>query len=32
MTPEERQRAIEGRWHPDLVLIQDPKMPGTAGE
>jgi ketosteroid isomerase-like protein len=30
--PEERQRAIEERWHPDLVLIQSPEVPGTAGE
>jgi hypothetical protein len=32
MSPEERQRAVEERWHPDLVLIQSPEMPGTAGE
>jgi hypothetical protein len=29
---EQRRRAIEERWHPDLVLIQSPDMPGTAGE
>jgi hypothetical protein len=29
---EERRRAIEERWQPDLVLIQSPEMPGTAGE
>jgi hypothetical protein len=32
MSAEERQRAIEERWQPDLVLIQAPEMPGTAGE
>lgn len=32
MSAEERLRAIEERWHPDLVLIQSPEMPGTAGE
>ena len=32
LSAEEMQRAIEERWHPDLVLIQDPKFPGTAGE
>jgi ketosteroid isomerase-like protein len=32
MSPEERLRAVEERWHPDLVLIQSPEMPGTAGE
>jgi ketosteroid isomerase-like protein len=32
MSPEERRRAIEARWHPDLVLIQSREMPGTAGE
>jgi ketosteroid isomerase-like protein len=32
MSPEERQLAIEERWHPDLVLIQSAEMPGTAGE
>jgi hypothetical protein len=30
--PEQRQRAIEERWHPDLVLNQSPEMPGTARE
>jgi hypothetical protein len=29
---ERMQRAIEERWHPDLVLIQDPEFPGSAGE
>jgi hypothetical protein len=29
---EERRRAIEERWHSDLVLIQSFEMPGTAGE
>jgi ketosteroid isomerase-like protein len=32
MSAEEGQRAISERWHPDLVLIQSPEMPGTAGE
>jgi len=32
MSPEERRRAIEERWHPDLVLIQSPELPDTAGE
>jgi hypothetical protein len=32
MGAEERWRATEERWHPDLVLIQSPEMPGTAGE
>jgi hypothetical protein len=32
MTAEERMRAVEERWHPDLVLIQSPEMVGTAGE
>jgi ketosteroid isomerase-like protein len=32
MSLEERRRAVEERWHPDLVLIQSPEMPGTAGE
>jgi len=32
LSPEERQRTAEERWHPDLVLIQSPEMPGTAGE
>jgi hypothetical protein len=32
MSAEERRRAVEERWHPDLVLIQSPEMPGTAGE
>jgi hypothetical protein len=32
MSSEQRQRAIEERWQPDLVLIQAPEMPGTAGE
>ncbi len=32
MSAEERQRAVEERWHSDLVLIQSPEMPGTAGE
>jgi hypothetical protein len=31
-SPEEMREAIEERWHPDLVLIQDPEFPGTAGE
>jgi hypothetical protein len=31
-SPEEMRRAIEERWQPDLVLIQAPEMPGTAGE
>ena len=29
LSAEQMQRAIEERWHPDLVLIQDPKFPGT---
>jgi SnoaL-like domain len=29
---EERRRAIEERWHPDLVILQSPEMPGTQGE
>ena len=32
LSPEERSRAVEQRWHPDLVLIQSPEMVGTAGE
>jgi hypothetical protein len=32
MSAEERRRAVEERWCPDLVLIQSPEMPGTAGE
>ena len=32
MSADERRRAVEERWHPDLVLIQSPEMPGTAGE
>ncbi len=32
LSAEERQRATAERWHPDLVLIQSPEMPGTAGE
>jgi ketosteroid isomerase-like protein len=32
MSAAERRRAVEERWHPDLVLIQAPEMPGTAGE
>jgi hypothetical protein len=32
LSAEERRRATEERWHPDLVLIQSPEMPGTAGE
>jgi SnoaL-like domain len=32
MTADERRRAVEERWDPDLVLIQSPEMPGTAGE
>jgi hypothetical protein len=32
MSAEQMQRALEERWHPDLVLIQDPRFPGTAGE
>ena len=32
MSAAERQRSTEERWHPDLVLIQSPEMPGTAGE
>jgi hypothetical protein len=32
LSAEEMQLAIEERWHTDLVLIQDPKFPGTAGE
>ena len=29
LSAEEMQRAIEERWHPDLVLIQDAEVPGT---
>ena len=32
MTADERWRAVEERWDPELVLIQSPEMPGTAGE
>ena len=32
MSAEERRRSVEERWHPDLVLIQSPEMPDTAGE
>ena len=32
LSAEERGRATEERWHPDLILIQSPEMPGTAGE
>jgi hypothetical protein len=32
MSAAERRRAVEERWCPDLVLIQSPEMPGTAGE
>jgi ketosteroid isomerase-like protein len=32
MSADERRRAVEERWCPDLVLIQSPEMPGTAGE
>jgi hypothetical protein len=32
LSAAERRRATEERWHPDLVLIQSPEMPGTAGE
>jgi ketosteroid isomerase-like protein len=32
MSADERRRAVEERWHPDLVLIQSSDMPGTAGE
>jgi hypothetical protein len=32
MSAEERRRAAEERWQPDLVLIQSAEMPGTAGE
>jgi hypothetical protein len=31
-TPEERRRDMEERWHPDLVLNQDPQVPDTRGE
>jgi hypothetical protein len=31
-SPDRRLRAIEERWHPNLVLIQSPEIPGTAGE
>jgi hypothetical protein len=32
MSPMERQSAMTERWHADLVVTQDPKVPGTAGE
>jgi hypothetical protein len=32
MSLDERTVAVKERWHPDLVLIQSPEMPGTAGE
>lgn len=32
LSAEERRRGVEERWHSDLVLIQTPEMPGTAGE
>ena len=32
MSADQRRRAVEERWQPDLVLIQSPEMPGTAGE
>ena len=32
LSAEDRHRAVEERWHPDLVLIQSPEMTGTAGE
>lgn len=32
MSAEDRQQAIEERWHPDLVVFQSPEMLGTTGE
>lgn len=32
LSAEQRRRAVEERWQPDLVLVQSPEMPGTAGE
>ncbi len=32
MSADERRRAVQERWHPDLVLVQSPELPGTAGE
>ena len=31
-TPGQRRRDMEERWHPELVLNQDPAVPGTGGE
>jgi hypothetical protein len=32
MSSEERRRAAEERWQPDLVVVQTPDLPDTAGE
>jgi hypothetical protein len=31
-TPGQRRRDMKERWHPELVLNQDPAVPGTGGE